>query len=487
MRRGVRTPPDRTKAGEPMQKNTARPKDTDVNKNAQKPRSAGKAYARSGQGQRRTASGQRARSGQTRTAARRRTRRPAGVQGILLKLSDLTSTREGIIKLCIGFAALIALIVIIGLIATRGGQRDVSREPVQAASSVVQADGLPTETETEADAAATAVEGDAAPQPTAASASSGFSMTPTGDAWRAGKYAPEPQGEDYLPVFRSAGRDDKVIAITVDDCFQTANLKEIIQLAENTGGHLTIFPIGNLLKRQELQEVIKAAHASGHEIENHTWSHDGLYNLSDEELARHVFDQDRAVDLVLGVNYHTHFLRPRGGDDRNDLRTHSYIRQLGYYGIAHWSVSGAMDIDKLKKSLTPGAVYLFHCTDLDLQKLREFIPYASNQGYQLITFNEMFGYEDNAEELLTDDPTTRTIIQLEPYERDYKTIKATTYDYAAYEVQAALIAKGFLTGEPDGVYGPGTAKSAAAWQTAEGYTADGVLTPEQQKKLLGVE
>ena len=265
-----------------------------------------------------------------------------------------------------------------------------------------------------------------------------------------------------------------------------ANLRQIVQLAEDVNGHLTIFPIGNLLKRQELQDVIKAAHANGHEIENHTWSHDGLHNFSAEDLASHIFDQDRAVDLVLGVNYHTHFLRPKGGDDRNDLRTHSYIRQLGYYGIAHWSVSGAMDIEKIKKSLAPGAVYLFHCTDADLTKLKEFIPYAAGQGYQLITYNEMFGYEANEVELLTDDPITRTIIQLEPYTKDYKTIKATTYDYAAYEVQAALISKGFLSGTPDGVYGPGTAKSAAAWQVSEGFTPDGVLTPEQQKKLLGV-
>ncbi len=39
---------------------------------------------------------------------------------------------------------------------------------------------------------------------------------------------------------------------------------------------------------------------------------------------------------------------------------------------------------------------------------------------------------------------------------------------------------------PDGVYGTGTAACAAEWQKSEGFTPDGVLTPEQQKKLLGV-
>ena len=445
-----------------MQNNRPRASGSNRAKGDGRSRSAGKAYSRSGSGQKKN--------------VRSRRRKASGLQGALIRFSDLISTPRGIAIVGGCFALLILIIVLIGLLGSRGGGQDQVVETVQAVevpSDVAAADEEAGET-TALDTSAT--------QATTGT----FTMTPTGDSWRNGKYAPEPQGEGYLPVFRSAARDDKVIAITVDDCFQTANLKQIIQLAEDVGGKITIFPIGNLLKRTELQTVIKAAHEAGHEIENHTWSHDGLYNLTDEELAQHIFDQDRAVDLVLGINYHTHFLRPKGGDDRNDKRTHSYIRQLGYYGIAHWSVSGAMNIDKIKAALTPGAVYLFHCTDADLEKLKEFIPYAATQGYTLLTYNEMFGYEKNEEEPLTDDPAQRTIIPLEPYERDYKTLKATTYDYAAYEVQAALIEQGFLTGTPDGVYGPGTAKSAAAWQAAHGYAGDGVLTTEQQKQLLGV-
>lgn len=453
-----------------------------------RPRSAGKAYARSGQnGARRPApkpGAEPRRAPQNTAHAHRRPRRPSGAQGMLMWLKGMASTRNGLIALC-GGAVGVVLIVVLACLAIGGGAKpDVTKEPVQAASNNVAVEAAE-----ESDALTASEDEPAEAASTQTATSSEFKMTPTGDSWRKGKYAPEPldMNYNYLPVFKSAAREDKVIAVTVDDCFQTENLKAIVAAADTVGGKLTIFPIGNLLKRTELQEVIKAAHAEGHEIENHTWTHDGLYNLTAEQLAQHIFDQDRAVDLVLGVNYHTHFLRPKGGDDRNDLRTHSYIRQLGYYGIAHWSVSGAMNIDKLKSSLSPGAVYLFHCTDEDLVKLQEFIPYADVQGYKLITFNDMFGYEKNEEELLTDDPYARTIIPLEPYERDYKTIRATTYDYAAYEVQAALIEKGFLTGEPDGVYGTGTAKSAAAWQAIEGYPGDGVLTPEQQKKLLGVE
>ena len=405
-----------------------------------------------------------------------RKRRAGGGRGVILRLSDLLSTPKGILTVIACFLAVALLIVGIGLLSSRSGGTDRVRAPEQALAG--------------ADGDAEALGSDA---PEASPTEEPVAVAPTpepraDETWRDGQYAPEPQGENYLPVFIQADRQDKVIAITVDDCFQTENLQQILQLAEETGGRITIFPIGELLQRPQLQEVIRSAYASGHEIENHTWSHDSLYNLSAEQLASHVFNQDRAVDLVLGVNHHAHFLRPRGGDDRNDLRTHSYVRQLGYYGIAHWSVSGTdSSISKINASLKPGQVYLFHCIDSDLEKLKAFIPYAAGQGYRLVTMNEMFGYGPNYEEPLTDDPRTREIVQLEPYERDYKTIKATTYDYAVYEVQAALKKAGYLKGNPDGIYGKGTAKRAAEWQKANGFKADGILTPEQQRKLFGVD
>ena len=56
-----------------------------------------------------------------------------------------------------------------------------------------------------------------------------------------------------------------------------------------------------------------------------------------------------------------------------------------------------------------------------------------------------------------------------------------------YEVQQKLIELGFMEGEPDGVYGKDTAACAAKWQESVGFKGDGVLTPEQQRKLFGVE
>ena len=96
-----------------------------------------------------------------------------------------------------------------------------------------------------------------------------------------------------------------------------------------------------------------------------------------------------------------------GGDGEYDQRTHNYLRQLGYLGIADWSLSGSdADLERIKSSLAPGKIYLFHTTDADTAKLKEFIPYAVSQGYELVTLNELLGLEANAVSDLSTAETT---------------------------------------------------------------------------------
>ena len=52
-------------------------------------------------------------------------------------------------------------------------------------------------------------------------------------------------------------------------------------------------------------------------------------------------------------------------------------------------------------------------------------------------------------------------------------------------LQTALQWFGFYAGAIDGDYGPGTRKSMAAWQEAQGVDATGVLTTRQRAALLG--
>lgn len=296
------------------------------------------------------------------------------------------------------------------------------------------------------------------------------------------KYRPSAK-DGWLPVFRKAETDEKMICITVDDCFQAENLRTIVQTALDYGGKLTIFPIGDEAIREKQAEVLKWAWENGMEIENHTYTHNGLYDASDEKLAAEIYKQNLAISGILGVEYRGHFLRPRGGDARNDQRIHAYLKQLGYYGVAHWSASGSGSaMNDLPGKLEPGAIYLFHTTDDDLAKLIRFIPYAVSKGYRLVTMNEMFGYPENETAPLKH-ISEYPIPTLAPYDVVPVTLKKTTYSYASYQMQEKLIALGFLSGEPDGVFGSGCAEAVSKFQKAADLEVTGEADPATQAAI----
>ena len=295
---------------------------------------------------------------------------------------------------------------------------------------------------------------------------------------------PQPTAFEYLPVIHSAKTDSKVIAITVDDCYQVENLKTIVSVAEANGAKLTLFPVGENLSKSGMSKLLKhSAFDLGFEIENHTWSHARIFRLSDEEMAEEIWKQDAALNQALGVNYQEHFLRLMGGDGDTDPRIHAYIKQLGYLGIANWSVSGSdSDMKHIKGALAPGQVYLFHCTDPDTKKLKEFIPYAVSKGYKLVTLNAMFNLPANETSSLTDS----AMPQPEANVDDQHTLTEGEYTWVALQLQEKLRSLGYLVmdGPSTGYYGPQTVKAVKAYQQDHGLPATGEADAETQRRLL---
>ena len=293
---------------------------------------------------------------------------------------------------------------------------------------------------------------------------------------------PTPEAEGYLPVFSKGETTQKVIAITVDDCNQTENLRQIVQCAIDNGGKLTILPIGQNLERESLREVIRYAYENGMELENHTYTHPAFYRMTTDEMAWEIYMNNRAVSETLGVDYQMHFMRTRGGDNRHDLRTHQYMEKMGYYGMAHWTLSGSSSsVAELKSELAPGNIYLFHTTDNDLGKLLGFIPYATQQGYRLVTLNEMFGLPENETAPLSEMNMPEPDAYVIP---EYKLLdKKHSYVYDVCLLQQRLIELGWLDGKADGVYGDDTYMAVGYFQKAIGMQPNGNATPETQEAL----
>lgn len=289
--------------------------------------------------------------------------------------------------------------------------------------------------------------------------------------------------EGFLPLIRSANTDEKIIAITVDDCAQGENLRQMVQCALDNNARLTIFPNGTYIeKNSTVASVIKWAWESGMEIENHTYNHEGLYHYDDARLRDEIWEQNAIVSDTLGVDYQMHFFRPKGGDERYDQRTHAYLYQQGYSAVVCWNYSGTSDsLDKLMANLAPGNIYLFHAKDGDLKKMLQFIPAAVRQGYRLVTLNEMFGLAENE----TADLSRRAekpdlaAFQIVPLK-----LKKTLYMRSAAVIQKRLIELGWLSGNADGVFGDASFKATGFFQMASGIRATGEADVETQKAMF---
>lgn len=209
-----------------------------------------------------------------------------------------------------------------------------------------------------------------------------------------------------LPILDYAKDSTDKVAITIDDCFQLENVREILDLADKYGAKLTFFPIGYQIKKQPdlWQEILDR----GHELENHSYHHVNISNLSDEKLYRTIAMVEHAMNEALGVNYKMKYFRPRGGAGRKDPRLSKVLRDLGYQAVASWGLSGSQDVNKLLRKCSGGHVILFHTTDKDLGKLRKVIPALKKKGLKMVTLNELYGKPDN---LITPLPLMETATQ----------------------------------------------------------------------------
>lgn len=310
------------------------------------------------------------------------------------------------------------------------------------------------------------------------------SPTPTPTIEPTAEPTPEPTPFAYLPVVYRADTSKKRIAVTVDDCYQYANLATIVSLAEDNDAKLTLFPVGETLENAKTAALVKrCVFDLGFEIENHTYHHARIFRLPEDEMAAEIWNQRAALNQALGVDYNQHFLRLMGGDGETDQRTHNYLKQLGYLGIAKWSVSGSdSDMEQIQNSLAPGKIYLFHTTDADTAKLQEFIPWAVSQGYKLVTLNALLGLPENETALLTQQGMPRPAA----YTDDRHTQKVGDYTWSVLQLQEALRSQGYLKidGPSTGYYGEQTAKAVSAFQADHGLEASGEADADTQRMIL---
>ncbi len=296
---------------------------------------------------------------------------------------------------------------------------------------------------------------------------------------------------EYLPVYTKGDTTEKKIAITIDDISNISALKTAVTAAEELGAKLTLFPYGSTILDSDVTEVLKTCVLElGYEVENRTQNNVALYSLDTDDFALEILTPDVSLDYALSKDYSMHLLRPLGGVGTNDPRTHDYFMKLGYDGIVTWTYYGTTaTVTELKETLAPGNIYAFDGTTDSIKYMVAFMEYCDSLGYEMVTVNEILGFEENSCEDPEDDILTRDYAMPDDYELYAFEFSTGDRAYQVKLIQERLIELGYLSSDStaDGIYGSGTASAIMAFQAQLGQPCTGIGTVTVQRLLFADE
>lgn len=137
--------------------------------------------------------------------------------------------------------------------------------------------------------------------------------------------------------------------------------------------------------------------AEGHTIGNHTYSHPTMPKLSEEQLAKELFQFNNALYELTGISRTSIVRPPEGVYSENTLRI---ANKLGYQhifwsmAIVDWHVARHRGTDVVVKELLdqlhPGAIILLHTVTQDnAEALPLFIQEAKKRGYHFGELEEL--------------------------------------------------------------------------------------------------
>lgn len=202
---------------------------------------------------------------------------------------------------------------------------------------------------------------------------------------------PVPEAEGLLPIFRRANTEEKKVAIVVDTFSDAEYIETLLGLCGTFGAKVTFFPTGIELRLYP-EEWISAVFG-GHEIENHTLDNTRLSTLADEDKAANILQHTEILRDLIGQSYTPHFLRTNDLEDDADAFLHSWLQGNGYMGIVRHDER----IPTSFELVNPGAILSYPLTETGLRALSSAIPVLYENGYQMVTLNELFMYPNNLE------------------------------------------------------------------------------------------
>ena len=193
----------------------------------------------------------------------------------------------------------------------------------------------------------------------------------------------------------------KYISLTFDDgpnLGDDSTMNDMLDILEKHGVTASFFLIGNKTNENNIK-VIKRAFEMGCDIENHSWTHPVMSDLSKEEIQKEYELCDQAIIKITGKK--PEFFRPPYMAVSPLMHEVIETPFICGVGCQDWEadVSAEERFNKLMQARQDGVLYLLHVMEKNtatLEAVDRIIPILKEEGYTFVTVPQMFKIKDQA-------------------------------------------------------------------------------------------
>ena len=200
-----------------------------------------------------------------------------------------------------------------------------------------------------------------------------------------------------VPVSASAA-ERKTVALTFDDGPHPRITRQILDYLDKEGIKATFFIIG--CNAELWPDIVEDEIKRGHEIGNHTYSHNEINRKSAAQMHDDLAHADDILRSSFG--YEAVLFRPPQGVCNDNVISAaselSYSIVLWDIDTHDWAHASADSIVKnVKRNVNDGDIILFHDyvsgETHTLEALQIIVPYLKSQGYSFATVSELMSDE----------------------------------------------------------------------------------------------
>lgn len=182
---------------------------------------------------------------------------------------------------------------------------------------------------------------------------------------------------------------DKLIALTFDDG-PNEDMAAMLDVLNEYEAKATFFVVGRKIDKKT-GEYISRAYSEGHEIGNHSFSHEDMALKSDEEVLEDIGKTQTLVKDITGTEpvwYRPPFFSIGAG--------HHSLIQMPFAGQTVTANDGSNDNlaedrhYKIVNGAYDGAVAILHCNDITAEVLPKILHDLKMNGYEMVTISELF-------------------------------------------------------------------------------------------------